>query len=886
MRKTIKLFLLKKFPFIPFSSYKRKFYSFKFTSVLRFIKVQNSLSGSQNLLYSNLSLVEREYLNDLLEFEEYETVTGLRFDSPESAIRHYIREGEKSGFSISSAFDPNYYLTQVQERGDQKSVVLPLVIDYSRRGEKAGYLPNKLFNPIYYRNKYPDLQNTDLILLQHFIKFGIIEARNPNPFFPMGTFLELSSVLYPHRELRFKFLASFSSTENLGKLKIEFVKSAVNGLNEFLNSDMRLDFSTKCDVQVTVIIPVWNKDYFTLKVLLNLLPLKDEIKIVLIDNGSNDNTGLILARVNGIKVVGNSKNQGFVKAVNQGLEEVTTEFVLLLNNDAQIEINAIKLALSNFKNPDVGAVVAKVILPNGLLQEAGSFLDKNLSAQGYLRNHLPDTELAEVRRVVDFGSGLFLLLRTKLFNQVGGLDEAFQPAYGEEVDLCLKLKRLGKNTIYDPRVIVNHFEFGSAQHGNDAIKLQIEHREILHERYREDFKDRPFYDLENAHLLSRWPGKKSRPLLIIDDRPPLKTQGAGSPRMESIVTNLVNNNNRSLAIYFFSTDPSSSMQLISEARQIYPDVHFFRESSLDEALNTLLSMSITRPVIWASRIHNLEILLKRIEEMGFNRNDFYIIYDSEAIVSMRHLSGISKLSPLYYFASKSVEIEISKAAKADMIVAVQENEKELFVKQAGPDRVHHLGHGMTVKEIIEPFCGREDILFVGRLTDSSSPNFQGLLWFIHNCFPALREELNCKLKIVGMISEKNASELEVEGVEIFGPVPNLDEVFSRTRIFIAPTFTAAGIPHKVHEAASYGLPAVITSILAEQLRWSNLEECLVANEKQTFIDQCIRIYRDKSLWSEISSKSQNAMSSECSIPIFRENLNQILDAAGIDDATK
>jgi hypothetical protein len=190
-----------------------------------------------------LSLIEKDFLNDLLEKEEYESITSISFDTPESAIRHYIRVGEKSGLSISSAFDANFYLAQVQERSDQNSILFPLVIDYYRRGEKAGYLPNKFFNPLYYRYKYPDLQNRDLNLLQHFVNYGLFEARNPNPFFPVSTFSELWSNLYPGYTPQYKSLTSLSSIENLEKLKCEFVTFAVSDLDEFLNSDLNLDLN-------------------------------------------------------------------------------------------------------------------------------------------------------------------------------------------------------------------------------------------------------------------------------------------------------------------------------------------------------------------------------------------------------------------------------------------------------------------------------------------------------------------------------------------------------------------------------------------------------------------------------------------------------------------
>jgi glycosyltransferase involved in cell wall biosynthesis len=84
-----------------------------------------------------------------------------------------------------------------------------------------------------------------------------------------------------------------------------------------------------------------------------------------------------------------------------------------------------------------------------------------------------------------------------------------------------------------------------------------------------------------------------------------------------------------------------------------------------------------------------------------------------------------------------------------------------------------------------------------------------------------------------------------------GAVPDLSQVYSQARVFVAPTRFAAGIPLKVIEAAARGLPSVVTPLLAEQLGWRHEGEVLVAATPEAFADQCMRLHEDEALWERL-----------------------------------
>ncbi|GGA04353.1 hypothetical protein CYANOKiyG1_16690 [Okeania sp. KiyG1] len=111
-----------------------------------------------------------------------------------------------------------------------------------------------------------------------------------------------------------------------------------------------------------------------------------------------------------------------------------------------------------------------------------------------------------------------------------------------------------------------------------------------------------------------------------------------------------------------------------------------------------------------------------------------------------------------------------------------------------------------------------------------------------------------------------------------GKVDDLRPFYNQARLFVAPTRYAAGIPHKVHEAAAYGLPIVTTSLIAQQLGWKHESELLVADHNVDFAQQCIKLYRDFTLWNKLRKNAIKRVEIECSPQVFSQRLSSIFIA--------
>jgi O-antigen biosynthesis protein len=265
-------------------------------------------------------------------------------------------------------------------------------------------------------------------------------------------------------------------------------------LHAFLDAECTLDCRPSGPPRVSILLLLWNRAELTLSCLQTLaLQLNDTpYEIVVIDNGSRDETGLLLDRIEGLKVVRNQENIGFPRGVNQAAQLASGEYLLLLNNDTQVLGRAIDVA-ANFLAADasVGAVGGKIILLDGTLQEAGCTMCRNGWPYPYGRGAAPDGPAFLFQREVDYCSGAFLMTRREVFARLGGLDELFSPGYFEDVDYCIRVRQEGLRVVYLPEAAILHYENGSSSTVSDLSDLVLRNHRRFSARYAEWLHGQP-----------------------------------------------------------------------------------------------------------------------------------------------------------------------------------------------------------------------------------------------------------------------------------------------------------------------------------------------------------------------------------------------------------
>lgn len=200
-----------------------------------------------------------------------------------------------------------------------------------------------------------------------------------------------------------------------------------------------------------------------------------EYEILVVDNASGDDSLSRLRQYFGDKVtfIASEENNGFAAGNNQALRIAKGDYVLLLNSDTIVwkdTLNDIYRYMEN--HTDVGACGCRVLLENGELDKAckrsfpnvkNSFfrlfhIPTNSKDNDYNLDSLPDDEVYEI----DCLTGAFMFMRSDALNEAGLLDETFF-MYGEDIDLCYRIKQAGWKIIYYGKSKITHLKGASSK---------------------------------------------------------------------------------------------------------------------------------------------------------------------------------------------------------------------------------------------------------------------------------------------------------------------------------------------------------------------------------------------------------------------------------------
>ncbi|MCA1635774.1 MAG: glycosyltransferase, partial [Acidobacteria bacterium] len=134
------------------------------------------------------------------------------------------------------------------------------------------------------------------------------------------------------------------------------------------------------DVRASIIIPVFNKAEFTFQCLRSLVREVDfgETEVIVVNNASTDETAQVLSHFGDfVRVIDNARNLGFVDACNRGAAAAKGRHLVFLNHDKVVLPGWLEGLLETVESdPQVGAVGAMLLYPEGRIQEAGAIVWK------------------------------------------------------------------------------------------------------------------------------------------------------------------------------------------------------------------------------------------------------------------------------------------------------------------------------------------------------------------------------------------------------------------------------------------------------------------------------------------------------------------------------
>ena len=606
--------------------------------------------------------------------------------------------------------------------------------------------------------------------------------------------------------------------------------------------------------------------------------------MILADDVSKDATASIGDYIRGLVVSRNTENQGFLKNCNQAAKKAVGDYIFFLNNDTKVTDGWLSSLLKLMDGDEsIGMAGSKLIYPDGRLQEAGGIIWSDGSGWNYGRLDDPEKPQYNYVKEVDYISGAAIMIRRSLWEEIGGFDERFAPAYCEDSDLAFEVRKHGKRVVYQPKSVVVHFEGisnGTDVNGEGLKKYQVVNQEKFREKWKEELKEQSRNTGNPNPFTARDRSQKKPCVLVIDHYVPTWDRDAGSKTTYQYIRMFLKKgyNVKLLGDNFLHEEPYST-----ELMQMGVEI-LYGEDMQSGIWDWIRENQLFIDIAYLNRPH---IAIKYIDFLRENTGIRCIYYGHDLhflrLLREYELNGDirTKRESDYW---KSIEFTVMQ--KADM---------SYYPSEAEVEAIHALDPKIRVKAITaylwEDFlpCGksgallsetgeetdyarREGLLFVGGF--AHPPNEDGVLWFVKDVFPKIREKVpDMNFYIVGSKAPEEITALGAEpektGIHVLGYVSDeeLAALYQKTKITVVPLRYGAGVKGKVVEAIYNGAVVVTTSVGAEGI--PDPERVLATvNETETelrehpeavaesFAEAVLKLYRNDGMLAAISSETQ------------------------------
>ncbi len=596
---------------------------------------------------------------------------------------------------------------------------------------------------------------------------------------------------------------------------------------------------------------------------------------IVIDNASSDCTARLLEQVQGALVVRNQDNLGFLRAARQGAALATGRYLAFLNSDAILQEGALAAAWQAMQaDPAIGALGGRVVLTDGTLQEAGNMIFCDGSAAGIGRGEDPFGHAARAARSTDYVSGVFLVTPASLWHMLDGFAEVFAPAYYEDTDYCLRVWQAGLRVVYEPSVLLEHLEWGSAS-GNSATALMERNRLLFCERHEQWLQEQPQPAAQTLDA-DRWQSPEDRPrrprVLFVDNEVPHMFKGGGLPRARLMLQAL---DGWPVTLFPLWTP-------LDNWRAVYASLPGSVEVALGHGMAGLEAFLERRRSVYDVLVVSRPPNLQALQPLRARRPELFaglrLVYDAEALFALREIAmaGVQRRPLTRAAATQRLDAEIALATGASDVLVVSQRDAQFF--QAAGHRTQILSHGTPIRRSAPGPKPRDGLLFVGAL-HPGTPNEDGLLWFIREVMPLLRQLLSHapSLSVVGVCLSPKVAALGGPDVAVLGPQDALEPHYDAARVFIAPVRFAGGVPAKVIEAAASGIPTVASALLVRQLGWRDGLDIVGARDAKAFAVGIARLLTDDVAWQRQQQAAWQQCAQRYDLELFGHTLRRVLD---------
>ena len=219
-------------------------------------------------------------------------------------------------------------------------------------------------------------------------------------------------------------------------------------------------------------------------------------EVIVVDNCSQDGSpDFLRKKFPWVKLIANDRNFGFSQANNQALKICKGRYVYYLNPDTEVQPNAFRKMVDFMdSHPEVGLAGTRLIYPDGSLQPS---VENRYPGQRYTKN-----ELKGLKGDIAWVLGASMIVRRALIRTLEGFDEHFF-LYGEDLDLCLRIRRAGWRIGHIPEAEVIHWE-GQSERGNLPVEVWEKKIKAEFGFYRKHYSSNAVRAIERSNLLQAY----------------------------------------------------------------------------------------------------------------------------------------------------------------------------------------------------------------------------------------------------------------------------------------------------------------------------------------------------------------------------------------------
>ena len=598
---------------------------------------------------------------------------------------------------------------------------------------------------------------------------------------------------------------------------------------------------------VSIVIPVYGQHPTTFACLKSIAeePPRHRFEVIIMDDCSPEAADTALASVQGVRIVRNESNLGFIGNVNAGALASRGQWLIILNNDTVVRPEALNAMLDTFEqHSNVGLVGAKLLNADGTVQEAGGIVWRDGSAWNWGRGQDREHPRFNFVRDADYCSGAALAIRRDLFLEMGGFDTHYSPAYFEDTDLAFRIRARGLRVLYQPAAEVFHLE--GVSHGrseSSGIKAyQVTNGKKFFERWQAALathrENAVEPDLE-AHRSS------VSNILIVEACMITPDQDSGSVRLLNLLKMLkADGHHVTFVADNLDGDPKYAALLTSIGVEV---LHGRFAGSVRKVLrdrgSTYDAIVFCRHYI-ASRYIDVVRSLAPKAKIIFDTVDLHFVREQRE-AALHNNAAMARASEV----TRAKELHV--IAQSDVTIVVSDFERNLLAEIAPRACVEIISNIHADTPDRSGSSARSGILFVGGFRHP--PNIDAVTWYANEVLPFVRQALpDVVTTIVGSNMPDSLKQLAREGLEMCGYVPDTAPLLRSARVSIAPLRYGAGVKGKINEAMNYGVPVVATACAVEGMKLNPEEGALVADSAEAFATAIVRLHRDADLWQRLS----------------------------------